>query len=363
MLHNFQLKSKTILIISNEPWGKQWFIKHHIAKELSINNLVYFIDPPQKFKIPFSIKLTSISENLYCINYSNPLPASGRFNPIRVLNDKLVSFFICYKFNSRKKFDLVISFDPFRLLTPKSLAQISIYYSVDLYSNSKELIVSKNSDINISVSEKIATKINTINIIPHGTPFVEKNFQNCINKCSESKIVFCSASFSSRIDFELLFKLANKHNSLYFKFAGPILINPSNDNYRYYKLLLKLDNVEFLGVLSYGELNQCISESIICLVPYRMDNPANTINSLKILQYLSLGKNIVSTKMTDYILNDNFNQNLFKMATTQEEFIRFFEEYSTDPIISFDTYNKRYDFASKYFYNEILIKLEEIINL
>ena len=52
---------QTIFIISNEHWGPVWYSKHHYANELSASNIVYFINPPSKWKFTnlFSFGITT----------------------------------------------------------------------------------------------------------------------------------------------------------------------------------------------------------------------------------------------------------------------------------------------------------------
>ena len=72
------LQNKTIVITSNEPWGDIWYTKHNYAAELSKKNKVYFVNPPNSWKIGirqgYGIKEDIITDNLSVLSYNNYLP-------------------------------------------------------------------------------------------------------------------------------------------------------------------------------------------------------------------------------------------------------------------------------------------------
>ena len=75
-----KLINQNILIISNEKWGKMWYSKHNYANELSKNNNVYFLNPPQPFKplniFKKNITTYKVTNKLTIIEYKNILPPS-----------------------------------------------------------------------------------------------------------------------------------------------------------------------------------------------------------------------------------------------------------------------------------------------
>ena len=90
----FKLEGRTILIVSNEPWGDVWYSKHNWANELSQNNTVYFVNSPVRwtFKGLFQNKISvkNYSESLFILDYKNRLPLT-RFNLLYKLNNYIVS--------------------------------------------------------------------------------------------------------------------------------------------------------------------------------------------------------------------------------------------------------------------------------
>src|ERR1700757_3422349 len=111
----FQLKNKTILIISQQDWGSMFISKHHYALELSkLGNKVYFINSPdQKNKLqPGQIIIEKTQyAGLFTVSHRFFFPYFIRFKSV-FLFDKLVTIHIN---NIIKKIeepvDIVWSFD------------------------------------------------------------------------------------------------------------------------------------------------------------------------------------------------------------------------------------------------------------
>ncbi len=153
-----KLINKTILIISNEPWGDIWYSKHNWAFELSKNNQVYFINPPKRWKIfdLFKTKIltTKYNDNLYILNYNNRLPFT-RFNILFKINENII-FKQLNKFFKDKDNIIFWTFDPYRLINPKKMNLVtSIYFIADKYQIQREKQLINNVENILSVSKEL----------------------------------------------------------------------------------------------------------------------------------------------------------------------------------------------------------------
>jgi glycosyltransferase involved in cell wall biosynthesis len=92
-----------------------------------------------------------------------------------------------------------------------------------------------------------------------------------------------------RIDIDLITRVAELLPDHRFVFIGPEL-TPS-----YFDALRQKPNVHFLGVKHYGEIPAYLRHCDVSIMPHRVDAFTNSMNPLKIYEYLAAGKPIVST--------------------------------------------------------------------
>lgn len=349
------LTNKRILIISNEPWGKQWFIKHHWANELSKKNTVFFLNPAGSFSLlNFNINQTLISKSLTSINYRNAIPFSGRYLLFNFLHE--LFFSLCLNFKLKHPIDLVISFDPFRPFLPKFITNESIYYAADDYKTFLEKIIIKKSKIVIAVSEVLMKKLNAKHTIKHGVP--DQYYTFLPYKNSDDISLFCGASFSDRIDYELLTKIARKYINNNLILVGP---DQTHESKNHFINLMNLPNVKYLGEIDFYDYMDEIDKARICLVPYLMNQQGNMLNSLKIIQYLSKGKPIVSSFFKDYEKYVEEQPDLMYMTKDKKTFLSLIDKAILEDYSDETFYANRFKFASNFFYSEQLKQLEAII--
>ncbi|MEK9774466.1 MAG: glycosyltransferase, partial [Candidatus Woesearchaeota archaeon] len=63
--------------------------------------------------------------------------------------------------------------------------------------------------------------------------------------------------------------------------------------------ILSLKNVRFLGSVPYSEVGSRISEFDIAFIPYKVNKLTDSVTSLKLYEYLSLGLPIVTTNYSE----------------------------------------------------------------
>lgn len=348
-----KLKSKSILIVSNEAWGKQWYIKHHWANELSKNNKVYFLNPANSFNFKFAFfRSEKISENLSLITYQNQLPLTGKFQLIQKFNELLIWRKIM---KIDRSIDISLSFDPFRPYLSSNSKLTSIYYAADDYKTLNEFKLVKRANIVIAVSEVLAHKLNTKYVIGHGVP--DQQFSETKN-ISPPPSFFCGATFSDRIDYELLLKLTEVYPNYNLILAGP---DNTNKCKSIFHKLINQPSVNYLGIVDYNQFIHQVELATVCLVPYSMSSRGNMINSLKIIQYLSKSKPVVATIFEDYKIHLLENKKLIYMANNQNEFIECVEIAMREDKSNQSIPLNRFKFASQFFYSTQIDQLETII--
>jgi glycosyltransferase involved in cell wall biosynthesis len=91
------------------------------------------------------------------------------------------------------------------------------------------------------------------------------------------------------VDIDLICNLARQIKNANIYLVGPVRRNVDP------KKLKNYDNIIMTGVKPYGLMPSYIKYSDVCIVPFK-DTPSLKFSStLKCLQYLSMGKNVVST--------------------------------------------------------------------
>ncbi len=114
----------------------------------------------------------------------------------------------------------------------------------------------------------------------------------------DTKVILYMGNICHRIDYELLRKVALHHSDKYLVMVGP----RSNDGWTKYGLD-KLTNVIFTGTKPLAELPRYVAYSHCCIIPFLCIPLTRSIYPLKINEYLSGGKPVVTTNFSEDIAN------------------------------------------------------------
>jgi glycosyltransferase involved in cell wall biosynthesis len=107
-------------------------------------------------------------------------------------------------------------------------------------------------------------------------------------------IIGYSGLISGRLDLELLYEIARKNPEW-----SLVLIGVVSDQHceTAMEKLQRLTNVHFLGFKSIDQIPHYIKSFDVCLIPYRVGEEANSIDPLKLYDYLACGKPVVSVNI------------------------------------------------------------------
>jgi len=89
------------------------------------------------------------------------------------------------------------------------------------------------------------------------------------------------------LDFPLIEHLANARKEVQFVFIGPIETDISS--------VRNLPNVHFLGRKPYAELPEFLAGFDLCLYPFANNKLTESVNPVKIYEYLAAGKEVLAT--------------------------------------------------------------------
>ena len=185
----------------------------------------------------------------------------------------------------------------------------------------KELIrnnyryVEENADLITTVSEDLTIlfqKNKNVQWIPNGVEI--DFFRNAINYTSNKKIrIGYIGKIQERVDFELIEKCLQVYPEMEFVFAGPILSCRQKTK----ELASHYPNIKFCGDIPYQDIPQQMKSFDIGIIPHRVDEFTQSMNPLKLYEYLAAGKAVVTTGVAG---TKNVSSYVFR-AESEEEFI------------------------------------------
>jgi len=116
-----------------------------------------------------------------------------------------------------------------------------------------------------------------------------------------------------RMNIDLVAKIAEQKPEWHFVMIGPVVkIDPES--------LPRPNNIHYLGGKTYSELPAYLSGWDIAIIPFALNESTQFISPTKTPEYLSAGKPVISTSITDVVNPYGINK-LVSIADTPEEFI------------------------------------------
>jgi teichuronic acid biosynthesis glycosyltransferase TuaH len=353
-----------IIMLALPRWdGAYSSTAYSLAKELSRYTRVFYIDNPFTYKDYFSNKnseqivrrknallksenifaqpdkdypnLVAVTSNLVLpINW---LPNGFMYDMFSRWNDAVMLRAIkqTIKTHSIKKFAFINSFNPLfgRYFSKDFNPFLTIYHCVD--DISKSAYISKHgtrledeavrkADLTMVTSMELkrlkSKHSNHVYYLPNAADVAlfQKAVYEELPRPKElqgiSKKVICyTGNICHRLDYSLLVKIAEKHSDKILLMIGPF----ANDNYKKAGLD-RLANVVFAGRKSIEELPGYLKYSDCCIIPFLCIPLTKSIYPLKINEYLSAGKPVVTTNFSEDIAN--FGEVAW-VSATHEEFV------------------------------------------
>ena len=374
----FELKNKVILIISPQKWGKMHISKHHYAIELTKRgNIVYFFNPPVRQFLPkIKISKTENYNNLYLVTYSYFFPYNLRFH-LRSLFDSLQKIQIKLILNKIKKPDVTWCFDTNGFSDLNFFGgKITIYHPVDNINGEHQKKLLQTSDFVFSVSDIIIKDLNKydsnkkISFINHGLSAYFSTIKDSKTNKNNSDIKACFVGniLLDSLDREATKKIISENPDVNFVFIGAYTSsNISGDidiNGRDFISFLKnTENVTLKGSMHPKNIAQEIKNADVLLVLIDPEKDVNKgSNSHKILEYLSIGKVIVSNHISTYadkrdlieMVDEMHNKNLPALF---KKVINNLDHYNSP-----EKQRKRIEFALDNTYEKQIQRIEKIIS-
>jgi len=150
-----------------------------------------------------------------------------------------------------------------------------------------------NADAIMTVSESLKEVFPTnkrVNWIANGVDV--DYFSGAIKKeCTYKKTIGYVGKIQDRVDFDLVEFCLQQCPDDKFVFLGPVF----SQKRRIQELQKRYSNVFFEGDVHYSELPMRMKEFDITLIPHKIDRFTDSMNPLKLYEYLAAGKPVVTT--------------------------------------------------------------------
>lgn len=364
------LQGKNILVISPEPWGNNMLSKHHYALMLSkLGNKVFFLPPPlSKVNNGVSLRTAPGHPEITIIDYASnvfglsKLPAFFTDWLARRDSAKIERATLC-------TFDIIWNFDMFRFQNPQVFKNIqaSILHPVDFVDSWLELRAARHYDFVFSVTHEIVEKLKPFNsraqFINHGLSELFTSTPPTTRTSGPIRCGYVGNLQSFGIHIANLFEIIDQNPTIEFHFIGPK--KSSNlGTFKETNIIQRLEQSK--NVVLHGEMHpRDVAKTIIdfdlfliCYDPESVGKVAS--NSHKILEYLSTGKVVVSSRMSTY---DNIAPGLFQMSSDSRDLPMLFKE----TVAHLEVFNssvlqeKRKAFAASNTYDAQLKRIESTL--
>lgn len=340
-----------IIMLALPRWdGLYASTAYSLARELSRFTRVFYIDNPFTWKDYLSGKntpqiarrksalkgrgdiyttpdaslpnLTAVTPRLvYPINW---LPEGSTYNFASGINDGILFETIERLISEKriKRFVFINSFNPlYGHSFPKRFSPaLTIYHSVDNISESayiakhgtyREKVAVQNADLTVVTSSELyATykdSAKDLLLLPNAadTKLFAQALHADLPKPKEfdkvppqAKVIFYMGNICHRLDYELLVRIARENKDAVLMMTGPI----TNEGYKTSGLFNE-PNVVFTGRKDLRELPSYLKYVDCCIIPFLCNDLTKSIYPLKINEYLSAGRPVVTTDFSRDITN------------------------------------------------------------
>jgi glycosyltransferase involved in cell wall biosynthesis len=324
-----RLENQTVLIISPQPWDHLPISKHHYSLELAERgNRVFFLEPPDPTAPPgVHVRQAREHASVLVVTYHPRFPFVIRFHA-RPVYDRLIMWQIrAIRSALARPIDVVWSFDVNLFSNLKAFEPgIAIFHPVDPVSLPHQINVARSADVVFSVSDKILANFRHLDVpawfINHGLsrPFEEAARNPTARSFSElpRRVGYAGNLRRPPVNRSVIRLMIEKNPHVEFHFWGPT--DPERDSpadvREFLDFLRNAANVRLHGTVAPACLAQELQQMDCMVLTYSEDaRESDRSNSHKILEYLSTGKVVVSSRISTYASQPD----LMRMSSTDDD--------------------------------------------
>jgi len=217
----------------------------------------------------------------------------------------------------------------------------------DVLQSEEELI--QTADLVFATSNALLEKVSKTNsnshLIQNGADFElfhNPQKQDLLPQCKNSKVIGYFGSIKEWFDFNALEHASKKRPGYDYVLVGTV---SNEDRARF----AHLPNVHFLGAVAYHQLPKYLAEFDVCTIPFLKTPLTEATNPVKLYEYLSAGKPVVSANLPEL---QPFKEICYLYDSTEEFLNRIDQALEEQKTSSDSLHGKRIEVARQNSWNK-----------
>ncbi|EJT5925518.1 glycosyltransferase family 1 protein [Clostridium perfringens] len=304
-------KFKAVVVFdSRVGWNIPLFQRsQHMANELTDDGYLYFYRTSEQFD-PHVKTVEKLKDRLYLVNMANFALQNAMFDLLKEYKGhKFLSLYSTDVYLDEKYIKEKYIDNGFKIIyeyIDELSDEISGHLPDFVYDRHKNIIEDK-SNIAVGSADKLIEEIEEIRgkenvaMITNGVQYdhwqyrsdeVPEKLKDIVSK--GNPIIGYFGALAKWFDYELLKKVAKERPNYEIVLIGFLYDNSFKDS-----KIDELENVNYLGIVDYKELNQYSQYFTISTIPFLLNDITESTSPVKLFEYMAMGHPIVTTDMRE----------------------------------------------------------------
>lgn len=304
-------KFKAVVVFdSRVGWNIPLFQRsQHMANELTDDGYLYFYRTSEQFD-PHVKTVEKLKDRLYLVNMANFALQNAMFDLLKEYKGhKFLSLYSTDVYLDEKYIKEKYIDNGFKIIyeyIDELSDEISGHLPDFVYDRHKNIIEDK-SNIAVGSADKLIEEIEEIRgkenvaMITNGVQYdhwqyrsdeVPEKLKDIVSK--GNPIIGYFGALAKWFDYELLKKVAKERPNYEIVLIGFLYDNSFKDS-----KIDEIENVHYLGIVDYKELNQYSQYFTISTIPFLLNDITESTSPVKLFEYMAMGHPIVTTDMRE----------------------------------------------------------------
>ncbi len=304
-------KFKAVVVFdSRVGWNIPLFQRsQHMANELTDDGYLYFYRTSEQFD-PHVKTVEKLKDRLYLVNMANFALQNAMFDLLKEYKGhKFLSLYSTDVYLDEQYIKEKYIDNGFKIIyeyIDELSDEISGHLPDFVYDRHKNIIEDK-SNIAVGSADKLIEEIEEIRgkenvaMITNGVQYdhwqyrsdeVPEKLKDIVSK--GNPIIGYFGALAKWFDYELLKKVAKERPNYEIVLIGFLYDNSFKDS-----KIDELENVHYLGIVDYKELNQYSQYFTISTIPFLLNYITESTSPVKLFEYMAMGHPIVTTDMRE----------------------------------------------------------------
>ncbi|MDK0655327.1 glycosyltransferase [Clostridium perfringens] len=304
-------KFKAVVVFdSRVGWNIPLFQRsQHMANELTDDGYLYFYRTSEQFDLHVKT-VEKLKDRLYLVNMANFALQNAMFDLLKEYKGhKFLSLYSTDVYLDEQYIKEKYIDNGFKIIyeyIDELSDEISGHLPDFVYDRHKNIIEDK-SNIAVGSADKLIEEIEEIRgkenvaMITNGVQYdhwqyrsdeVPEKLKDIVSK--GNPIIGYFGALAKWFDYELLKKVAKERPNYEIVLIGFLYDNSFKDS-----KIDELENVHYLGIVDYKELNQYSQYFTISTIPFLLNDITESTSPVKLFEYMAMGHPIVTTDMRE----------------------------------------------------------------